>query len=349
MGQPVQNTNHHGILPLHEWIKDLVNIPSSNQALNFNVPSKTELLNFVEEVIYGAYAQNRASDRYALHKSLYYLYEQHIHVPDRQGMFEQFDPMMLEVRSKLESAWISHERSLLKSISELPTEPESFITYFKERYLQHSVRDHVVFDFLLEEASKDQVMHFFKHECALNLRFYDILVLTMVGTDNEVRKELAQNFWDEMGHGELEHSHTVLFNECLKKFGTELDPQHFIDLLGWEGLAGYNLFLYLALHRQNFYLSVGNLAATEMLDPSNYCKLVKGCERIGFRDPRGLAYYKEHIAVDVIHGKGWLKNVISPLLRKNPNIASDLIIGAELRFNTCKRYYDYLLAELQKI
>ncbi len=88
------------------------------------------------------------------------------------------------------------------------------------------------------------------------------------------------------------------------------------------------------------------MAATELLDPPQYSKLIQGCRRVGLPVPE---YYSEHVEIDVVHGSGWLDNVIAPLARSNPRAARHILEGVALRLESCRDYYDTLLRKLQSI
>ncbi len=105
------------------------------------------------------------------------------------------------------------------------------------------------------------------------------------------------------------------------------------------------------LHRSRYFESLGSLAVTELADPEQYKKFVEGCRRVGVgnMNPVGLAYYEEHISIDVIHGDGWLQNVIRPQLERYPEASVHVLSGVHQRLNTAKDYWDELLNRLKKI
>ena len=104
--------------------------------------------------------------------------------------------------------------------------------------------------------------------------------------------------------------------------------------------------MYLALHRRNYFKSVGCLGVAEMMDPAQYEKIVRGCYRVGLQDDRQLAYYVDHVEIDKGHGDGWFDNVMRPLIRRYPEAAFDIASGAVMRLNTGADYYDALLEKL---
>ena len=202
-----------------------------------------------------------------------------------------------------------------------------------------------------DDANEDAIVDFFVHEGTVILRFCDLIVLSMVGADDDVRRELADNFWDEVGNGNYQNRHTELYKRLLRYVDHEKPEQHLLsalclERLDWQGLAGYNLYMNLALNRRNYYKSVGCLGVAEMMDPAQYDKIVRGCHRVGLRDDHQLAYYVDHIEIDKEHGDGWLNNVMAPIVSRYPEAAYDIAAGALMRLNTGCDYYDYLLEKL---
>jgi hypothetical protein len=213
---------------------------------------------------------------------------------------------------------------------------------------QHPASHHPLFDFLASEASAAQIDYFFKSDSALNLLFFDLVAMGLVGSLPETRAEIAQNLWDEIGQGSTEITHVNLYKDLLKRRNIALPDNHFAHLYEWQGLAGYNAFMLGGVNRQHYYKSLGVMAMTELLDPPQYEKLVAGCRRIGLSD-RDVHYYAEHITVDIGHADGWLNNVIVPIGKKHPAAMEEVYFGAALRLQTCNDYYDGLLAALQSL
>lgn len=289
---------------------------------------------------------------YQAQKALYLLYEDNLKPPGRGAGINQFDPFLITVRNTLERAW---ERSELERVdlepSDVPEDPEEFRHYFKRVCRDHQMAGHALFDFLKERASRGELVNFFLSDAAVILRFCDLMVMSMVGIEDEIRQELTENFWDEMGRGRFQERHVALFRDLLDYVGINLPgetlmAEDFIDNLQWQGLAGYNLYLFHCLHRRNYFRSYGGLGAAELMDPPQYGKVVEGCRRVGLNDEKGLAYYAGHEEMDAAHGDGWLENVLLPLVEKYPDRRHEIVLGALIRMNVTLDYYDSLYERL---
>lgn len=147
---------------------------------------------------------------------------------------------------------------------------------------QHPASHHPLFDFLASEASAAQIDYFFKSDSALNLLFFDLVAMGLVGSLPETRAEIAQNLWDEIGRGSTEITHVNLYKDLLKRRNIALPDNHFAHLYEWQGLAGYNAFMLGGVNRQHYYKSLGVMAMTELLDPPQYENWWRAVGGLGF-------------------------------------------------------------------
>ncbi|NVN10372.1 iron-containing redox enzyme family protein [Nguyenibacter vanlangensis] len=262
----------------------------------------------------------------------------------------QYSIELLRVRCAIEKAWMDWEVS---RVGKLPSNvsPENIGAAIKTLWREHAGHNHAVFDFMKTEATRQQIIKYFTTDYALNMRFYDLIVLSLVGIDEDVRMEVAHNFWDEMGQGNPARTHVRLYRDLLEHLDIQDTPEAFVDALGWAGLSGYNLLLYFAFNRREYFRSIGALAITELSDPEQYAKLLAGCRRVGIGTdrPSVLDYYSEHVEVDALHGDGWIDNVIVPILKRYPGEARAVLEGAAMRLNSSQAYWDWQLAEMKAL
>lgn len=300
----------------------------------------------VEDLAKNALAEANEEALYQFHHALFLLYELHVSEPGVRRNANQFDVLLTHLKNRLESFWLDHERERLLPAESVIT-VENLVDALKEIWRKHPAAKHELFDYLERDASLSQLRTFFRSDSALNIRFFDLIVMAMVGSVPEAREELSKNFWDEAGRGDACRSHVALFRKLLDSVGIDQAEDDHAGTLTWQGLAGYNLFMLAAINRKYYFMSLGIMSMTELLDPSQYERLVNGCRRVGMGVNGELEYYEEHVTIDVVHGEGWLKNVITPIVERNPEAASDIILGASLRLKTCLAYYDTLLSHVK--
>jgi Iron-containing redox enzyme len=339
-----------GGAPFSERLRTLIGHPDLDALLERNRSAAAALEREVRVLADRAFRARDADALYEAQSGLYLLYEDHLRPFGHSAGLNQFNPFLLTIRNVLERGWETYERARLSVDSDaVPADPEAFRERFRSLCGGHRMVGHPLFAFLENDASRADLIAFFLSDGAVIIRFCDLVILSMVGIDDEIRPELAENFWDEMGRGRFQERHVQLYRDLLEYTGVNLpagtlDTEHFIDHLRWQGLAGYNLYLFLCLHRRNQFRALGALGAAEMMDPPQYAAVVRGCRRVGLDDAAGLAYYAGHQEMDVAHGDQWLDNVLIPLVRKFPDKRHEIVVGAEMRMNITLDYYDELYA-----
>ena len=311
-----------------------------------------DLLRSADSIARRAYAAGDADALHQLHTALYLLYEENLRPSGTRRVFNQYNPQLIGVRNRLERHWEAFEMArIVIEPASVPVDPDAFRTYFKALCASHEMVGHRLFDFLGDAATREDLIGFFLSDAAVIVRFCDLVVMSMVGVDDEVRPELAENFWDEMGRGRFQERHVHLYRNLLEYAGVNvpgdsLMAEDFSDHLKWQGLAGYNLYLFLCLHRKNQFRSLGALGAAEMMDPDQYRKVLAGCRRVGLHDDDKLAYYTGHAEMDVAHGDGWCDNVLVPLVQRYPERRHEIVEGALMRMNITCDYFDDLFQRL---
>jgi len=291
---------------------------------------------------------SKLRDRYCsktlqdVHYALFLLQQVHFAEASDHRSYFQFDPIVVWLREKLQDWWLASEE---KKLSLAVPGVEDFVAHLKTLCLGHPGAQHPLFDFLEREATVAQLVAFMESDAQLNTRFFDLIAYCLIGTNGLVKAELAQNLWDEAGRGDPQAAHVEMFEKILADF-TVTDDWRDGSTSDWEGLAGHNLFVTLCVGRKHQYKALGLMAATELIDPASYSKLAAGCRRLAIPVP---AYYSEHIEIDVVHGDGWLVNVIAPLVHQAPEIRAEIALGAALRMASCQLYYDRVLENLRAV
>lgn len=243
---------------------------------------------------------------------------------------------------KMEDEWIEYEKkkSLLKYNCNLPVYDEFTV---QNSLINHPIYNHALFDHLMMEANLDDLKKFTLNDSILNLEFFDYLALAIVGVSNVAKSEIAANLWDEAGRGRIDRFHTVLFENFLCDLDLKYDRTEIIKNMPSSGVVGINLFSYFSIYSFNKMKYFGMLAATEMLDPGHYNKLIKGINRILSNSKVDHSYYSEHEQIDIAHASGWLNNVVLPELTVSPEKTQDFWLGFYMRLDSAKSYYDDLL------
>ncbi|WP_244124827.1 iron-containing redox enzyme family protein [Burkholderia gladioli] len=329
-------------MPLSGAIAFLTSVPSLDDRIPPRSHFPAKLVRGVDDTVRRARRDEQALTE--LHRSLFALYELHVADPVLAQADNQFSPFLTALRRRLESRWLDEE---LRQVKVRPVgDAPGLIAAIRQAVSSHAASRHPLFDWLAHTASLSQIQGFFRSDAPLNIRFFDLIVMAMIGSMPEVRTELASNFWDEAGRGHSEQSHVHLFRQVLEQTGVGQVSDDFASHMTWQGLRGYNLFMLCALNRRHYFKLLGIMAATELLDPPQYRKLLVGCRRLGWTEAT-TAYYDEHVSVDEVHGEGWLQRVILPLTERTPAAIQDVMTGCMLRLSSCNDYYDDLYRRLK--
>lgn len=328
-------------MELHEMVKALIEYPELYDFFRENPERKTQLLTRTKQTI-DLFKTGQEKDRYILHRALGWLYEVNIYTPDKKRVYNQYDPTLLEVQRELETAWEQFEEERMPEL-DIPEDPVEFRRWLKQLVLNHPVAEHPIYHYLESECTFEEMSDFFSQEITVDARFDDLVALAQLGTDGHIKMELAENYWDEMGNGEMDKVHTVMFNNLLEELNltNEEELLTLMDNVSWESLACGNALLNTVLHRKNVYKALGALGALEMMAPKRFSRLVAGFKRLGLT-PKAQEYHTLHIAIDTRHGNGWLRNAITPIVAADPNARFDIVKGAFYRLHTSLDYCNKL-------
>ncbi|MGN6314972.1 iron-containing redox enzyme family protein [Trinickia sp.] len=237
----------------------------------------------------------------------------------------------------LETQWSDYERSRIE-LGDLPVNADQFEEWYVALRNTHRKEVAPFFDFLAEEASLSQLSLFVALEAQVDGRFDDIIALSQLGMDGDMKLALAENFWDEMGLGELDEMHTRTFMRAAPYFQGQLGDLDLTVDMPVAALKNGNLLLMYALRRQHVGRLLGALTLLEQTVPYRFTKMLKGMNRHDV--PKEFRYYHElHVPVDANHGKQLVARVLLPLARKSPSIIRHLCEGCLVRYQIEKEYY----------
>lgn len=236
-----------------------------------------------------------------------------------------------------EDAWIDDS-----AYDAIPDDPAQFVPWLKSFTREHRVFKHPYYhSFIRDHATPDDLRRFVLQESSVDSRFDDLLALMQVGSDGETKMEIAKNFWDEMGNGDPEQVHTVLFNRIIDHFG--ITGEELKEHLSSEALLGGNLAVLICRYRNLFAEAVGHLAVAEWLAPDRFSQVLAGWERLDL-PPDGITYHKLHIGIDAHHASAWFAHVVKPMAH-DPAARRAMTRGALWRLNSSCRYLDRILAD----
>src|SRR4028118_1861826 len=132
---------------------------------------------------------------------------------DWQRTFER-DQRLL----RLEGAFVEE---LLAEVADeaatAPTDVDGFVAWFEELKERGPGQQDPLFPWLAEEASYDQMRWFLEQEAAGEAGFDDLVAMTQVKMPARGKLELARNYWDEMGRGNIKGMHGLLLDALVER------------------------------------------------------------------------------------------------------------------------------------
>ncbi|MEY9995890.1 hypothetical protein ABIE67_007922 [Streptomyces sp. V4I8] len=326
---------------LETTVKRLLDHPDLDSLFEQSPGFREELRSAARMVAAAAFIRREPRALRDAHATLAHLYRQNFHTPaSGRQIANQFSPPLLEVRLSLESSWERYERSRCGDWNGI--RPEQFTAVFLDLVGKHRVICHPLGNFLAEKADRAGVSRFIALDGALALDFFDIIAMTLLGTDDQrVKSEVVSILNDEVTD---RGQHTVLIHKTLSSVGAPQDPIKLASRLGWRALAGINLFYLLCINRRLRNEHIGAMGVTDYVDPQHHAKVIRGCRRVGLDAPDTVAVYSTHAEPEKHHRSKWLENVMLPTVERDS--AAAVLTGVEMRLNTCADYYDETLDRL---
>jgi len=243
---------------------------------------------------------------------------------------------------KAEGEWIEAERAAVVDwAAEAPTGADDFVAWFEALKEAGPGQGDALFPWLAETATRDEMKWFIRQEVAGEAGFDDLVALTQLKMPARAKMELARNYWDEMGRGNIKGMHGPLLDALIERLGIEAE----IETTVWESLALANTMVAFATSRRYAYHAVGALGAVELTAPGRTALVAKGLRRLGFSNKERL-YFDLHAVLDVKHSEAWDAEVLWPLVDANPDCARYIAEGALMRLRCGARCFDRYRREL---
>jgi hypothetical protein len=249
----------------------------------------------------------------------------------------QHDPRVVAAKQSCEATWQAEldeaAAPLLTEVGEVGT-PELVRDALRDLASRDRLPD--AYRWLARQATWSQLVHFLALEGGPDGGFDDLVALCQVGLTGTAKLELAQNYWDEMGNGDLEAVHTVLHDDLV---GAIAMPRLAQEELPTEALVRAALPGMLATNRRLQPELIGALGMTE-LQAGPRCRMVlQGLERLG-APAAALPFYREHAEVDPRHGNDWVHKAVMPLVAEHPEWGARIVRGACWRAATNLALFD---------
>jgi len=237
---------------------------------------------------------------------------------------------------RLEGGFVEELRSeVIGLAATAPTDPDKFISWFEDLKTSGPGQNDPLFPWLAECADRDQLRWFFEQEAAGEAGFDDLVAYTQVKMPIRSKIELARNYWDEMGRGNIAGVHGGLLDALVDTL--QVQPE--IENTVWESLALANAMTAMATSRRYAWHSIGALGVIELTAPGRSAHVATGLKRIGLSE-RERRYFDLHAVLDVKHSLAWNAEVLWPAIVEDPRRAQAIAEGALVRLNCGARCFN---------
>lgn len=253
-----------------------------------------------------------------------------------EGTAALADELRTEMADRLaEEAFITGERRQIAALmTEVPTEASAFMAWFEGLRQTGPGQNDSLFPWLAERATLTELTWFLGQEVAGEAGFDDLLALAQLQMPDAVKLEMARNFWDEMGRGRSSGMHGPMLAALAEGLTVRLPREKIV----WESQALSNLMVALAWNRHYAYQAIGALGVIEMTAPGRSAQVNAGLRRLGV-SASIRKYFALHATLDVQHSTSWNREVLLPLVSRDPDIALAIAEGALLRLTAGARCF----------
>lgn len=236
---------------------------------------------------------------------------------------------------RLEGAFLEELRSeVAAEAASVPTDPAGFVAWFEGLKQTGPGQGDPLFPWLAEHATREELRWFLQQEAAGEAGFDDLVALTQVKLPTLPKMELARNYWDEMGRGNVRGMHGPMLAQLVEVL--ELEPE--IETTVWESLSLANAMTAMATTRRYAWHSVGALGVVELTAPGRSACTAQGLRRIGLSDKQ-RRYFDLHAVLDVKHSEDWNREALIPAVTEDPARAVAIAEGALIRLRCGERCF----------
>lgn len=242
---------------------------------------------------------------------------------------------------RLEGAFMEELRQDVGPMAQAaPTDVDGFIAWFEELKNTGPGQGDALFPWLADTASLDEIRWFFEQEAAGEAGFDDLVAYTQVKMPVSAKLELARNYWDEMGRGNIKGMHGPMLQTLVEALAVNPVIENTVS----DSLALANAMTAMATCRRYAWHSVGALGVIELTAPGRSALVARGLRRIGLSG-RERRYFDLHAVLDVKHSVDWNRDALRPLVEQEPRRATAIAEGALMRLVCGARCFErYRLA-----
>lgn len=258
--------------------------------------------------------------------ALWMLYEVHFQGFEEAEETVEWDLGLLAFRQVLEAPF----EAALHAIAEPPRNPRraSRIVDALRDLIEHGP-DAGLAKYLQRKATVEQFEDYLRQRSVYHLKESDAHSFVLPRVRGSVKVALAEVQYDEYGSGRVDRLHQDLFASAMVSCGLDGEYGRYVDAADALTLAGSNALSFFCLHRRHRGAALGHLAAFEATSSIPCRKISQGAERLGLPH-EVFDYFDEHVEADAVHEQIALTDLCGGLVAREPELAPDVLLGAEV-------------------
>jgi hypothetical protein len=273
-----------------------------------------------------------------LQLALYLCYELHYTGFAATDPRSEWDPELIRFRGSLEEAFLAALRSAVPPRSPDPSEVGKLLFELADESDGPSLSAHLEW-----HGTETEFREFVVHRSAYQLKEADPHTWAIPRLSGPPKAAMAEIQADEYGGGRPERMHSALFAKTMRALGLDDLPGAYLDLIPGLTLATVNLISLFGLNRRWRGALVGHLAMFEMTSSQPNRRYANGIRRLGF-GADATDFYDEHVEADAVHENIAAYDMAGALARREPELAAQIVFGAECLLELDRRQADRLLS-----
>lgn len=233
----------------------------------------------------------------------------------------EWNPGLLHLRARLEEAF----HAALRHEAADQDDPDN-VAGEMDRLVIERGDDTDPYGHLLIGATWQQLREYFVHRSLHHLKEGNPHAWALPRLTGQAEASIAAVEFDEFGAGRADRIHQQRYAELMA--AADLHPGYlaYIDVVPAEALAVVNLMSLFSLHRRHRGAAVGHFAAVEITATRGSRRMLDALGRLNA--PEACRdFYRGHIASKLNHAEAIRTDVVADLLRREPDLAADVVFG----------------------
>ncbi|MGN6610428.1 MAG: iron-containing redox enzyme family protein, partial [Angustibacter sp.] len=254
------------------------------------------------------------------------LYE--LHYRGLQGVDDRWEWHigLLAVRRCLERAFEAALRALVAT-DDAGASADDVVATLHE--LTEPARKPGLASYLARRADLEQFRELLVVRSVYHLKEADPHTWAIPRLSGAVKAAMVEIQSDEYGGGRPEWVHAALFAQSMRALGLDDGYGAYVDLVPATSLAVVNAMSLFGLNRRLRGAVVGHLAAFEMTSTLPNKRYAQGLRRLD-APQEAVAYFDEHVEADAVHEQIAAHDLAGGLVRDEPALAADVLLGARV-------------------